>query len=65
VEKGVDVTVPITSLHYDPRYFSDPDRFDPERFNDENKAKILPGTYLPFGIGPRNCIGRYEKYFHI
>jgi cytochrome P450 family 9 len=57
VEKGVDVTVPITSLHYDPRYFSHPDRFDPERFNDENKAKILPGTYLPFGIGPRNCIG--------
>jgi cytochrome P450 family 9 len=51
------VVVPIRSLHYDPRYFSDPDRFDPERFSDENKGKIVPGSYLPFGIGPRNCIG--------
>ncbi|TMW41678.1 hypothetical protein DOY81_013242 [Sarcophaga bullata] len=29
---------------------------DPERFNDENKSKIDAGTYLPFGLGPRNCI---------
>jgi cytochrome P450 family 9 len=43
IEKGVDVVVPIRSLHYDPRYFSDPDRFDPERFSDENKGKIVPG----------------------
>jgi cytochrome P450 family 9 len=53
----VDIVISIISLHRDPQYFSDPDRFDPERFSDENKGKILPGTYLPFGIGPRNCIG--------
>jgi cytochrome P450 family 9 len=53
----VDIVISTISLHRDPQYFSDPDRFDPERFNDENKGKILPGTYLPFGIGPRNCIG--------
>lgn len=49
--------VPIYSISNDPKYFPNPDVFDPERFSDENKHKITPGTYLPFGIGPRNCIG--------
>jgi cytochrome P450 len=31
--------------------------FDPYRFSDENKLKIHPATYLPFGIGPRSCMG--------
>ncbi|XP_059607669.1 probable cytochrome P450 9f2 [Phlebotomus argentipes] len=56
-KKG-DVFVIFTgALHYDPQYFPDPEKFDPERFSDENKDKIIPGTYLPFGIGPRNCVG--------
>ncbi|XP_059610424.1 probable cytochrome P450 9f2 [Phlebotomus argentipes] len=49
--------IPIVSLHHDPKYFPNPSRFDPERFSDENKDKITPFTYLPFGVGPRNCIG--------
>ncbi|CAD7083929.1 unnamed protein product [Hermetia illucens] len=47
----------LAGLHYDPEYWPDPDKFDPERFNDENRQKIKPFSYLPFGIGPRNCIG--------
>ncbi|XP_071648786.1 cytochrome P450 9e2-like [Temnothorax longispinosus] len=48
---------PIHGLHHDPKYFPNPDKFDPERFSKENKDKILPYTYLPFGHGPRQCIG--------
>lgn len=57
LEQGTICSVPIYNIHRDERYYPNPNKFDPERFNDENKNKILPGTYLPFGIGPRNCIG--------
>ncbi|KAF5291535.1 hypothetical protein FQR65_LT01848 [Abscondita terminalis] len=56
IEKDTSVFIPIVGLHYDPNYFSNPDTFDPERFNEENKLKIEPFSYLPFGIGARNCI---------
>uniref|UniRef100_A0A182JK11 Uncharacterized protein n=1 Tax=Anopheles atroparvus TaxID=41427 RepID=A0A182JK11_ANOAO len=57
MEKGTVAFIPIVALHHDPQYFPNPEKFDPERFSPENRAKILSGTYLPFGIGPRNCIG--------
>uniref|UniRef100_A0A1B6KMA9 Cytochrome P450 n=1 Tax=Graphocephala atropunctata TaxID=36148 RepID=A0A1B6KMA9_9HEMI len=57
IEKGTKVLIPVFSLHRDPLYFPDPDQFDPERFSPENKSKIVQGTYLPFGDGPRICIG--------
>ncbi|XP_052900151.1 probable cytochrome P450 9f2 [Anopheles moucheti] len=56
IPKGSVVFIPITGLHYDPNFYPDPDRFDPERFNEENRQKIPLGAYIPFGIGPRNCI---------
>ncbi|XP_055636562.1 cytochrome P450 9b2-like [Toxorhynchites rutilus septentrionalis] len=55
--KGDSVWVSTWALHRDEKYFPEPERFDPERFNVENKLKIIPHTYLPFGVGPRNCIG--------
>lgn len=55
-EKGIAFWIPIYALHHDEKYFPNPDVFDPERFSDENKDNILPGTYIPFGLGPRNCI---------
>lgn len=58
IEKGTVLWFPFQSFHHDPLYFPQPDQFDPERFNEENIKTIVPGTYLPFGIGPRNCIGK-------
>lgn len=58
LEKGSILTIPVGGLHMDPQYFPDPERFDPDRFSEENKKKIISGTYMPFGSGPRNCIGK-------
>ncbi|CAG9860809.1 unnamed protein product [Phyllotreta striolata] len=57
VKEGDTLWLPIFGIHRDPEIYPDPDRFDPERFNDENKAKIDPYLYMPFGFGPRSCIG--------
>ncbi|XP_001653040.2 cytochrome P450 9e2 [Aedes aegypti] len=57
IEKGQAVQIPIISYHHDPDYFPDPYRFDPERFSDENRDKINQDAFLPYGSGPRNCIG--------
>lgn len=59
IEKGSNIIFPVYGLHHDPKYYPNPSKFDPERFSDENKQHIVPGTYAPFGIGPRNCIGNY------
>ncbi|XP_066257283.1 cytochrome P450 9e2-like [Euwallacea similis] len=48
---------PIIGYHRDSVYYPDPLKFDPERFSDENKGSIPPYAYMPFGVGPRNCIG--------
>jgi cytochrome P450 len=60
IKKGHAVAVPIIGIHHDERYYPNPEKFDPERFSSENKHKINPYTWLPFGSGPRNCIGFLE-----
>lgn len=60
IEKGTACWIPIYAFHHDPKYFPNPSEFDPERFSDERKRNIVAGTYLPFGIGPRNCIGNLK-----
>ncbi|XP_018353975.1 PREDICTED: cytochrome P450 9e2-like [Trachymyrmex septentrionalis] len=57
LKKGMNVWFPVYGLHRDPKYFERPDEFDPERFLDENKKDINSAAYLPFGLGPRMCIG--------
>jgi cytochrome P450 len=57
VPKGSLVTVITYALHRDPRFFEDPDRFDPERFAPGWVERIPRYAYLPFGGGPRVCIG--------
>jgi len=56
VEPNNVMLFPAYAIHHNPEYFPNPDKFDPERFRDE-KDNILPYTYLPFGHGPRKCIG--------
>lgn len=57
LDKGTRIVIPILALHRDPKYYPSPDRFDPERFTEEEKAKRHNYVYLPFGEGPRICIG--------
>ena len=49
--------VSIIGFHYDEEIYPDPHKFDPERFTPEAIAKRHPMAYMPFGHGPRNCIG--------
>ena len=58
IEKGTPLFIPLLGLHYDSKYYSNPDVFDPERFSKENKQSLNPHVYMPFGAGPRNCIGK-------
>ena len=58
VPKDSRIMVSCVGLHTDERYWDKPNEFRPERFTKENKGNIVPGAYLPFGIGPRNCIGK-------
>ncbi|KXJ73271.1 hypothetical protein RP20_CCG016134 [Aedes albopictus] len=57
IEQGQSIYIPIVAIQNDPKYFPNPERFDPERFSEENRPNIVPGTFIPFGAGPRNCIG--------
>lgn len=56
LEKGTFISIPSMGIMNDPRYFSEPDKFDPDRFEDMNS--IHPGALLAFGAGPRMCIAK-------
>lgn len=58
IKKDDVIFLPYYLLHHDSEYFPNPEEFDPNRFSDENKDSIVTGSYLPFGLGPRACIGR-------
>jgi cytochrome P450 / NADPH-cytochrome P450 reductase len=59
LEKDTSATILTAMLHRDKQVWGeDPEKFDPDRFNPENRAKIPPNAYKPFGTGQRACIGR-------
>lgn len=57
LKKGTKVMISNLGIQNDPEYYPNPDIFDPDRFSAENKQTRPSSTYLPFGDGPRNCIG--------
>jgi cytochrome P450 len=57
VPRGSIVLLSQWVMHRDPRFFPDPERFDPERWTDEARAARPRFAYFPFGAGPRMCIG--------
>ncbi|XP_012256435.2 cytochrome P450 9e2-like [Athalia rosae] len=57
IKPGSRILIPIIAIHRDPKYFPDPQKFDPDRFSPENKNNINPFAFIPFGAGPRNCPG--------
>jgi cytochrome P450 len=57
IPRGSTVIVFVYGAHHAPRYWQEPERFDTERFTKANAILQTPFTYLPFGGGPRGCIG--------
>ncbi|XP_013112024.2 probable cytochrome P450 6a21 [Stomoxys calcitrans] len=62
IKKGMPVLIPISAIHLDERYYPNPHKFDPENFSHDKVTQRDPVLYMPFGDGPRNCIGmRFGK----
>lgn len=59
IEKGVEVYISVLGLHRDERFYEEPDKFNPLRLGETNTAgkNLVNRPYIPFGDGPRNCIG--------
>lgn len=57
LEKGTMIYIPITGVCHDSENYPEPEKFDPERFNEENRRSRDDMLFIPFGEGPRICIG--------
>ena len=65
IPRGSTVIVYVYGAHHAPRYWESPESFDPERFIKANEKLRTPFTYLPFGGGPRVCIGNQYAMLQI
>ena len=58
IEKGCKVVIPHYAIQHDTKYYPDPLAYDPDRFLQDNVKSRPSYTYMPFGEGPRMCIGK-------
>lgn len=65
IPKGAAVLIPIFLVLKDPKHFPDPEKFDPDRFTEENKAARDHMAFMPFGYGPRLCLGMRLAYLEL
>lgn len=54
---GTMIFTSVRGIHMDEEFWTDPQTFDPQRFGDDKKGEIRKFTFLPFGEGPRICVG--------
>jgi len=57
IRKGTIGIIPIYAIHRHSSYWKDPHRFDPARFAQDDRSKLMRFQFMPFGVGPRICIG--------
>lgn len=62
LEKGTAVIIPVQAIQNDPEFYPDPEKFDPNRFDLEDVQSRVDHTYIPFGSGPRICIGNIDLH---
>jgi cytochrome P450 len=65
IPRGSMIIVYVYGAHHAPRYWHNPENFDPERFTKEEMKLHTPFTFLPFGGGPRVCIGSHYAMLQI
>ncbi|CAG2169442.1 unnamed protein product, partial [Oppiella nova] len=57
IEQGQQINIPTGAINYSSKYYQDPFTFNPDRFTPANRNRIDTYAYLPFGTGPRMCVG--------
>jgi cytochrome P450 family 6 len=62
LEKGSNVLISVYGIHHDPLIYSQPEIFDVDRFSPEEVSKRHQMSFIPFGKGPRICIGERFGY---
>lgn len=64
IEEGTKIILPLNALHSHPDFYADAEKFDPDRFDESTggvKRLKDAGVFMPFGNGPRTCLGKINK----